>query len=211
MYPRNNNKKKGMTFLELTVVMSIFAIVSSITIFNYKTFQAKVDIRNLTNDIASKFTQAQRRALFGDLHPQGGVDWRPAYGMSFDLSPTADTDNKTFYYFVDLDQEKDFDAGVYDCTPYGAGECLEKISITRGDYIRSLEVFFEGDPTPQQITSRLDIVYTRPNAGALITSPEILEPLISPISYVRIQIASGQTGDLSSAILVYASGRIQIN
>ncbi|MFN4181242.1 MAG: Tfp pilus assembly protein FimT/FimU [Candidatus Paceibacteria bacterium] len=211
MYPKRQNKSRGMTFLEITVVMSIFAIVSSITIFNYKTFQAKVDIRNLTNDIASKFTQAQRRALFGDLHPQGGADWRPAYGLSFDLNTGADTDNKTFYYFVDLDQGRDFDAGVYDCAPYGTGECLEKISITRGDSIQSLEVYFEGDPTPQQITSRLDIVYTRPNAGALITSPEILEPLVAPISYARIQIASGQNGGLTTSILVYASGRIQIN
>ncbi|MFM7087941.1 MAG: Tfp pilus assembly protein FimT/FimU [Candidatus Paceibacterota bacterium] len=211
MYPKNSNSSKGMTFLELTVVMSIFAIVSSITIFNYKTFQAKVDIRNLTNDIASKFTQAQRRALFGDLHPQGGLDWRPAYGLSFDLNASADTDNKTFYYFVDLDQEKDFDAGVYDCASFGVGECLEKVSITRGDYISAIEVFFEGDPIPQKIASRVDVVYTRPNAGAVITSPEIIEPLIAPISYVQLHITSGQSGDLVSSILVYASGRIQIN
>ncbi|HEY4478124.1 MAG TPA: type II secretion system protein, partial [Candidatus Paceibacterota bacterium] len=54
-------KNRGMTFLELTVVISIFAIVSSIAIFNYKNFQTKIDIQNLGNDIASRFTLAQRR------------------------------------------------------------------------------------------------------------------------------------------------------
>ncbi len=209
MYKIPTQKNRGMTFLELTVVISIFAIVSSITIFNYKTFQAKVDMRNLANDIGSKFTQAQRRALFGDLHPQGGIDWRPAYGLSFDLTQSADTDDKTFYYFVDLDQEKDFDAQVYDCAPYGTGECLEKISMNRGNYVRALRVYFEGDPIPQNIATKLDISYTRPNAGASITSPEILEPLVAPILYAQVEIASDRA-DIVSIINIYASGRIEI-
>lgn len=203
-------KNRGMTFLELTVVISIFAIVSSISIFNYKNFQSKIDIQNLGNDIASRFTLAQRRALFGDLHPQGGEDWRPAYGLSFDLTQTPDTDSQTFYYFADLDQERDFDSQLYDCSPYGTTECLEKVSITKGNYISSIRVYYEGNPTPDQITSSLNIVYTRPNAGASITSPEILEPLVEPVSYAEIQIASPDSS-FASSIKVYSSGRIQLN
>ncbi len=209
---RGNKKQKnrGMTFLELTVVISIFAIVSSITIFNYKNFQAKVDLQNLANDIASRFTMAQRRALFGDLHPQGGEDWRPAYGLSFDLAQTADTDNQTFYYFADLDQGEDFDSQLYDCSPYGTTECLEKVMITKGNYISAIRVYYEGNPTPDQIATGLSIIYTRPNAGAIITSPEILQPLVEPISHAEIEVASPGSSFVS-IIKVYSSGRIQIN
>lgn len=203
-------KNRGMTFLELTVVISIFAIASSVAIFNYKNFQAKVDIQNLANDIASRFTLAQRRALFGDLHPQGGEDWRPAYGLSFDLTQTGDTDNQTFYYFADLDQEKDFDSQLYDCALYGTTECLEKVSITKGNYISRIQVYYEGNPNPDQITSSLNIVYTRPNAGAVLTSPEILEPPVEPISHAEIEIASPNSSFVS-LVKIYVSGRFQIN
>jgi hypothetical protein len=43
-----------------------------------------------------------------------------------------------------------------------------------------------------------------------MTSPEILEPLVEPISYAEIQIASPDSSFVSS-IKVYSSGRIQLN
>ena len=52
------NKKikgnRGMTYVELIVVLGIFAVMLSISMFNYKRFQGKVDIKNLANDIALK-------------------------------------------------------------------------------------------------------------------------------------------------------------
>ena len=45
---------RGMTYVELIVVLSIFAVLSSVAIFNYGSFQDKVDIKNLGSDIALK-------------------------------------------------------------------------------------------------------------------------------------------------------------
>ncbi|KKQ07855.1 MAG: hypothetical protein US18_C0006G0001, partial [Parcubacteria group bacterium GW2011_GWB1_36_5] len=52
-------KNRGMTYVELIVVLSIFAVMSSIVLFNYGEFQAKVDIKNLASDIALKIVEAQ--------------------------------------------------------------------------------------------------------------------------------------------------------
>jgi prepilin-type N-terminal cleavage/methylation domain-containing protein len=60
------NKTRGMTYVELIVVLSIFSVISTIVIFNYKEFQAKVDIRNLANDVALKIVQAQKNSTTGD-------------------------------------------------------------------------------------------------------------------------------------------------
>ena len=47
-----------MTYIELIVVLSIFAVMSSVVIFNYGLFQARIDIKNLASDIALKFVEA---------------------------------------------------------------------------------------------------------------------------------------------------------
>ena len=54
-FPTSN----GMTYIELIVVLSIFAVMTSIVLFDYGGFQAKVDIKNLASDVALQIVQAQ--------------------------------------------------------------------------------------------------------------------------------------------------------
>src|SRR3990167_3431372 len=96
-------KNGGMSYIELIVVLSIFSAMTSIVLFNYGDFQAKVDIKNLASDIALKVVEAQKMSLSGQFPPQpqyGAIGdpaaWKPSYGVSFDLTtPTQ------FIYFVD--------------------------------------------------------------------------------------------------------------
>jgi prepilin-type N-terminal cleavage/methylation domain-containing protein len=48
------NKTRGMTYVELIVVLSIFSVISTIVIFNYKEFQAKVEHRKIIMSKLSK-------------------------------------------------------------------------------------------------------------------------------------------------------------
>ncbi|MEI8174704.1 MAG: type II secretion system protein [bacterium] len=108
----------GMTYVELIVVLSIFAVMSSIVIFNYGQFQAKVDIKNLASDIALKIVEAQQSTMSGKLNSGVSmIDWKPSYGVYFNLTvnPTNidNTDgsiayNKKFNYFVDKDNSKTY-------------------------------------------------------------------------------------------------------
>ena len=116
-FPTSN----GMTYVELIVVLSIFAVLSTVVIFNYGDFQAKVDIKNLASDIALKAVEAQKSSLNGVL-PLAGYNpatWKPSYGVYFDMNAP-----KQFIYFVDLNNSGD----------YQTNELLDTISITKNNW-----------------------------------------------------------------------------
>ncbi len=193
---------RGMTYVELIVVMSIFAVMSSVVIFNYGAFQGRVDVTNLANDIALKVVEAQRTALSGKLPPvaqqaliTSPLTWKPSYGIYLAMSS-----KQNIFYFSDVNSDKIFE----DPSCVGVSECLDKITITRGDSISGLNVFYQGDPAPHAL-SDVTLVFTRPNSGPSITSST---PLSGIIYYVQINITSPQ--NLKSSINVYASGRVDI-
>ena len=84
------NFNAGMTYVELIVVLSIFSVLSSVAIYNYGDFQSSVDIKNLASDIALQIVKAQKDSLSGLLPLQEiKTDWKPSYGVYFDLSKGA--------------------------------------------------------------------------------------------------------------------------
>lgn len=191
-----------MTYVELIVVLSIFAVMSSIALFNYRDFQAKVDIKNLANDVALKLVEAQKSAIFGvfpSLAQQAlmsDVDtWKPSYGVYFNTN----VDNTNFVYFVDADNTHTYqNSGC-------SGECIENVSIQRGNTIQRIDVFYSGDNTAHEFTN-VHITFTRPNLGAIFYSTL---GVISNVYYAQITVAAPNGYD--SIIKVYNSGRIQIN
>ena len=197
---------RGMTYVELIVVLSIFSIMTSIALFNYNTFQSRVDIRNLSSDIAIKASEAQKASLSGKLpllsqkQPATPSTWKPSYGVYFDKSVAT---NKSFIYFDDLDQ-----TGTLDSPTCAANtECLEKILITKGSYISNLDAFYQSPPGGSLALTTLSLAFVRPSVSPIINSTPVT---VSPISYVQISISSSN-GSATSLIKVYPSGRIQVN
>lgn len=186
-----------MTYVELIVVLSIFSVMSSIVLFNYGKFQAKVDIKNLANDIALKLVEAQKTAMSGKVPANfPSVDpWRPTYGVYFDI-----TNPKTFIYYVDLDQSGDYLFGPV-CP---GGECLSNITITKNNAIARIS-YFNG-ATGTDIVNPLSISFKRPDSSAIFKSNGVL---LTGFDYMQIKISSPQ--EISSYIRIYPSGRIQIN
>lgn len=193
---RSRSASNGMTYIELIVVLSIFAVMSGVAIFNYDDFQAKVDVKNLASDIGLKILGAQRASLSGLVPPGAEIPqtWRPSYGAYFNITQ----DNKSFVYFSDINNNKFCDG--LDC----GDEQLEKIIIAKGGVISGLAVFYPGDETPYEL-SDLTATFTRPNSAADISSSTVLNP---PIDYVQITITSPQGP--TALIKLYASGRIDI-
>lgn len=189
------NIEGGMTYAELIVVLSIFAIISSVTIFNYGKFQAKIDIENLASDIALQITQAQKEAIGGKLDSLASVTWKPSYGVSFDIA----SNNKLFTYFADRNSDGALTGSS--CN----GECLSSIGITKGNSISSLAVV--GSGTCSSALTKIDITFTRPDSTAtFVTSPASSG---CTISYAEVTISSPKS--LTSSIKIYPLGRVQIN
>ncbi len=188
---------RGMTYVELIVVLSIFSVMTSVVLFNYGEFQAKVDIKNLASDIALKIVEAQKSALSGKLPPSAAsllLNWKPSYGVYFNTS-TSD-EKKKFTYFANF-----FD-DAYDST---SDSILDQPSITKNNTISKLEVVGCSQPD----VNNLSIVFRRPEFRAIITSPT--SPVACSPSYAQITIESSQSASTNAKIKIYPSGRIQVN
>lgn len=190
-----NKLNKGMSYIELIVVLSIFAALSSVVLFNYGDFQARIDIKNLASDIALQVVQAQNSSLSGLLPTSGGyvANWKPAYGVYFDITTLAK--QKQFIYFVDLNNLNGYDGG----------EILNTISITKNNYISNIDKC-STNPCASGSSSinSLSITFKRPDSRAIFTGATITG---SEYAQITIKSQSGPT----ALIKIYPSGRVQVN
>lgn len=202
---------RGMTYVELIVVLSIFSIISTVSLFNYHKFQEKVEIKSLASDIALKIIEAQRSAISGKMPLPSNLlpsTWRPSYGVYFDLTESTYTGNKVFYYFIDLnDQDKNFDK-IYTC-PSPTGECLDKLEIKKGNKIKSPITVFKKDTSKILIKKDLHITFKRPNSGAIFYTGGAQITSVD-VDYVEIIISSSSLTPVEAKIKIYPSGRIQV-
>ncbi len=188
-----------MTYVELIVVLSIFSTMTSIVLFNYNKFQEKVDIKVLANDIALKIVEAQKSSISGKWNLNALSGWKPSYGIYFDLS-----NDKNFIYFADfLTVNQQYDLGSDVCSSAG-DECLNKINITKGNYISQIDGYLDSSPFP--ITNPLSITFKRPDSSAVFKSNG---SLLVGFDYMQITIISPSS--VTARIKIYPSGRIQIN
>jgi prepilin-type N-terminal cleavage/methylation domain-containing protein len=194
-------ENRGMSYIELIVVLSIFSVMTSVALFNYGNFQAKVDIKNLASDIALKAVESQKSSVSGLFPPAPQLSlitstWKPSYGLYFNLA----TNNKNFIYFTDVNNNHTYEGTT--CTD----ECLSQISITKGSSISRIDVYYQGNPTPQTL-SDLTISFTRPSSIAYFRSSVGLSP---NIFYVQVTTVSANSSS-TARIKVFSSGRIQVN
>lgn len=188
-----------MSYVELIVVLSIFSLLSAVAMFNFKGFQSKVDIQNLSNDIASTIIEAQRSALAGKWNAGAVLTWKPSYGVFFDIT----ANNKNFLSLVDLNNDN-VCTGAGCVSPYSvSGEVSNIINITKGNYVSSMSVTGQG--VCANITS-MSIVFTRPDSSATIKTNQAG---CTNISYAEINVSS--ISSVTAKIKIYPSGRVQVN
>lgn len=193
---------KGFTYVELIVVLAIFAVMSSIVLFNYGEFQAKVDIKSWVSDIALKIVEAQKSAMSGKQVTGSPTDWKPAYGVYFDTA-----DSKNLIYFADIDGSPG----------YNFGDVPDIVNITKNIFIYKIEKC-TGEPCPLNSPeiNPLSITFKRPDSSAVFTGSGGL--LYDPnnlstglFAYIQITIKSPRSTTVMAKIKIYPSGRVQVN
>jgi prepilin-type N-terminal cleavage/methylation domain-containing protein len=163
---------RGMTLVELLVVLAIFVIVSSLIMFDYGGYKSSISLENLANDIALSIRKAQSYAIGV---AGSGASFTYAYGVHISTAQEPVTapqygSNKSFFAFTDVsgdrmyEQDGDSDAvcSVGGVTQYN--ECSEKLSITSDDQIEA--IYLNGDTNPVVTGGGIDIVFLRPNPDA---------------------------------------------
>ena len=195
-----------MTFIEIVVVLGIFATLSATVLFNYRDFSNGVRLQNLAQEIALQGKRAQtlasqgRRPMLTDaqntINPIP-LDWVSSYGLAFrpDQNP-----NSFIFYFNKFDPEAE-------------SECEDEIFINDSSVIdliciNSEPVGVNADPdcTSGTEMSELYVSFTRPFLEAYILTDDTVTPVAN--AFVRISSADGAQ---KRFVTFWNTGQISVN
>lgn len=213
IFRTRKQSSSGLTFIELIVVISIFALISSIVIFNFSDFSTNLSIQNISHDIALRIVQAQREAISGKYNPLVGnsAGYTPTYGVYFASNESTASDihvGKEFIYFIDLPTHYN---GIYDdiqtiasasgCVDApGETECLDRTQITTGDTISEICV-----DTPCVAVTDVTILFKRPFPDAIIHTSN--DPLTN---HQKAQIKVRSAKGVEKTILITSLGQVSV-
>lgn len=206
----------GVTLIELLVVISIFMVISSITIFSYSKFNSSLSIQNLSDDIALSVRKAQGYAI--GVHGTNNI-FNVGYGIHFTTNPNTSNlyagSNKSFVLFADIDitgnNKYFYNNSTNICgIPTATDECLELLSIKSTDNISA--IYKNNESNPIGATDTIDLLFNRPNpepifcyrtggSGSCITS----------ISNIKIKISTDANPDINKTITISNNGQISVS
>jgi len=191
--------ERGMTFIELIVVITIFSVLASVILFRFTDFSANVNVQNLAQEVALTIHQAQSNAISGvfDTRFNGNA---PTYGVNFSI------DNpKQFIYFIDSTRDgKYFNDPNILCGNLDT-ECLDRIEFTGDGVISEICVNKNTEPSSMNCdVQELFITFTRPFPEAVIRR----DNQDNVFSDAEITI-DGEKGAPRS-VIIWATGQISV-
>jgi Tfp pilus assembly protein FimT len=210
--PVRLHHSSGVTLIELIVVILIFMIITSITIFNYGKFRSSLSIQNLADDISLSVRRAQGFAI-GVRGSQGGFTL--GYGVHFttnNKSTEYNGSNKSFIIFTNFGDDYHYDNSSDMCgSPKPGNECLEVLNISSADNIEAIFLNNETNPIPS--TDSLDIVFKRPSPEPIFCrrGEGVGSCNIKGISNVKIKISTDADPSIYKIITIYNNGQISVS
>ncbi|QQR49932.1 type II secretion system protein [Candidatus Nomurabacteria bacterium] len=195
---------RGLTFIELIVVLSIVGAISSTVLFQFGSFSSNVTLQNLAQDIALIIKKAQTNAISGSLSSGFIAGQAPSYGVNFDT--TSGNQNK-FNYFRDIGTVGITPDGILNgnCNNPGASgnECLGVTTIQSSDTIVSL-----CDGGGKCTYKNLSVTFSRPFPDPTFRTKTagVAVPLTTGGAQIVIQSAKG----LKKTIIIWPIGQISV-
>ncbi len=204
---------RGFTLIELLVVTAIILVVTAITITSQASFNKTVILANTAYDIALATRSAENFGLGG--HSNNNSIENVGYGVHFDIG-----EQNSFLIFADT-----YTGSGGSCHPPGSvldspdtiyGDCVytagkdtlvNPYTLENGITINDLCVQKNSSWTCGQLT--LDVVFSRPNGDAIISSNGSVPPPSSPYTKACIAVISPQGG--VRAVLIDTLGEINVD
>jgi prepilin-type N-terminal cleavage/methylation domain-containing protein len=217
------NRKDGFTLIELLVAMSVFLVITALTLANYPKFNSQTAIAGLAQQVAISIREAQVYGVAvknsSSTASAAAINVYPAYGIFF-ASPIANTTyGGETSYSVFFDRTTSTGPGPY-FRPLGddyftdSAELVETVRIQNGNKIINICGVKVGENTCTDATA-VNIVFRRPNPDAIIkivTDP-VTWPFTSPTLYEcsRVDITlQSRDNSTTKKVQVYASGQVNI-
>ncbi len=206
---------RGMTLVELVVVLSIFMIVAGLTIFEYQQFRSGASVQNIADDIALSIRKAQSFAI-GVRNTN--ANFSSGFGIHFSVGQIAQAprsgSSDTFIVFADLgsapNKSYDYESTETMCDASlvrDGHECIESITMSGAERVTGIYLYGTddaiGSSEPRQVdpNGSIDIVFLRPEPDAFFCyRTNITSNLGSPcdrsslsgnaISHIKIELSN---------------------
>jgi len=192
------NKQKGMTLVELIVVLSIFMLVSGLTIFDYGQFRSNVSLQNLADDIALSIRRTQNYAIsakstFGSFSE--------GYGIHFSTAPSNPSSvragsQKSFVIFNNSVAGPFYEhnpSTTTDCSIPNNGtadQCIDVLTVSSDDYISRVSSSNGASyPNANNEDGFVTIIFYRPNHDAnicIVNAIDLTSTCNSPDAIIEI-------------------------
>jgi prepilin-type N-terminal cleavage/methylation domain-containing protein len=204
----NINKKRGFSFIELMIAVSIFGFLSVIAVSSYANFNNRIGVDTLAHQIAQFGHEAQVSAL--SVKRNVNLSF-PAYGIHFNMASSSQ-----MIFFADIAD----DNLMY--TPNGScgkvnDECEKTIKLLKGVTITSLcGEFASGIPDSlnckfsdaSKSASSFDIVFKRPSPDANIKGKKTAVSVPEQFSTAQVVISSNK--GYKRTVTFYITGQITV-
>lgn len=204
----NQKTEAGFSIVELLVVMAIFLVITSISVFNYGKFSSNLIVTNLAYEAALAVRQAQ---VYGISVKKGasGTNFNSAYGVWFAKPSGADL-NQSFYLFSDQDGDNKYtiDGGV--------SEIEETFTMNGSNIVDDFCVTGIESGIPVTKCSKtgginsMAIIFKRPEPNAKIYAFNGDTSVSGSFTEAQIIFTSGR-GDKRARMTVTSTGQISID
>ena len=207
----HSRKNFGFTLMELLVSITIVSVILSVIIKNQSTYTDGIALTLAADEISLAISQAQAYGIgVRELSP-GSNKFSFSYGLSFNILNIPDpghSQKKSYLFFADQDSNG-FYNGDSTCPVGGASECLEKFSISQGNYIYSM-CFMTTYGGEDCRVGRVDISFLRPKVETQFVFLDLDGSTLNPsdLKGVRIVLKSPKGAPMS--IIIYNTGQISV-
>lgn len=169
------NNNKGFTLLEISAVMVIIVILSTIVIASYREGERQFALKRSTHQLAQSLRKAQEMALSSQEFMgafQGG------YGIYFSETPEGETG--TYTLFVDCNSNGVFDDSPFFCDDCRSGSCLypDQFSERIEDFTLEKRIKIETLSPYSGTDNSLSIIFTPPDP-TITFSPDAISASIT--------------------------------
>lgn len=203
---KRRNTRGGFTLIELVVTISIFVLLSTVALVNFRQVDNSLVLQNVAHQVALVVRKAQISGISVQGINSGGSTIFPSYGVNFDKSSSGSPPKNTgFILFADL--PTGFGNGVFNGVVCPGAivlgdECVQRYTLAQDYTIKELRGDKKTTPPGTSLT-RLDISFTRPNPDALIIGNSTTQYSDGEIV---IQSRLGKT----KTIVIWKTGQISI-
>lgn len=207
---------KGFTFVEIVVVLAIFAAITATLLFNFRDFTEGISLQNLTQNIALQVSTAQRQALAGSKfgHISGFPvlsEWKPSYGICFTKNATGCYLGGNHYYTGQNSQGvtafqtfADNNGQTEEFQVDGVDNHLDTIKITGNDHIFDICINEESGTNTSCNIDQVSAVFTRPESA-----PKFFIPGNNTVvNDVTIKVSSPE-GSIRN-VVIWRTGQIEV-